>query len=1159
MTFFYDCIGRDVYYRKVIPRLYRLMLMTKLIVLLILTVTLGAQAKGNAQTVTISTKNAKLETVLGEISKQTKLRFFYDEKILDPSRKINLSVTNGEVKSVLKKALRGQNLTYRIMDGTIVISEKEQTEREIKGVVRDSIGVLAGVTVSVEGNDALSTKTDAEGQFSLRIPPRTTLVFRYMGYTTLRLAVGQQEYMEVTMQVETSQLEEVVVTGYSVQRKKDLTGAVAVVDAEQLKSQPAGSAVEALQGKATGVQIVNDGAPGSTPQIKIRGYSTINNNEPLYIIDGVPFEGKLSWLNQNDIESMQVLKDASAASIYGSRANNGVVIITTKSGKMGNVQISVDAYAGVGVPNYSSFPKMLSPQQILDIDNSLTGGNATLPDYLVAGKKFNHEITPADVDMSKYNWNAKNRDDFYQITKANKEGTDWYRELAQNAPVQSYQISATGGSENATYAMSGGYLDQKGSVIHSGFRRYNIRTNTTFSAFDKKLRFGENLQYGYSEGYGEGVNVNTAGNYIGDGGVLGFAYRIQNIIPVYDEGGNFAGSYGKDLGNGENPVAIAYRGKDNMNRSNFFFGNAFAEYDILSALTFRTNFGLKYENYNGVSYTYPNPEFTEGSFNNGMSEYQGYGTEWTWTNTLNFKPELGEEHSLNVLLGTEAIKSRNRDLSGNRNGYFILNSLDFFYLDAGSTNIGNSSSGGVGALFSIFGKADYAFKDRYLLSLTVRRDGSSNFGTNNLYGTFPGISAAWRLSEEEFAQNVDWLTDLKIRAGYGVTGNQRIPGYQYLNRFSTSLTQSSYPIGGSVQTGIWQSDYANEDIKWEQVKSFNIGIDFTILNGILDGAVDYYDKKTEDMLFRVPLPAAAIGRAAAPYRNIGSMSNKGVELSVGYHYGHREEKPFTLDATASISRNVNKILELTPEITQVNYGNYRSMQTSILRAGEAFGAYYGYKVDGIYQSTEDVNNSASYKGARPGGLKYLDVNGDKKIDADDRTIIGNPHPDFIYSLNLNAQYKNFDMLMFFYGSQGNDLFEATRYFTDFGVFKGQKSVRLLDAWSPDNPNSMIPSQTLEAAAEEYATSSYYVQDGSFLKLKNLQVGYTVPTKKLFGRSNAFTKMRIYLGVTNVFTLTKYEGLDPEVSAAPSDYPALGVDLGIYPQARQYIFGINVGF
>src|SRR5690606_5021839 len=366
-------------------------------------------------------------------------------------------------------------------------------------------------------------------------------------------------------------LEEVVVTGYGAQRRKDLTGSVAVVNVDQLKSQPAASAVEALQGRATGVQIVNDGAPGATPAIKIRGYSTINNNEPLYVIDGVPYEGKLSWLNQNDIESMQVLKDASAASIYGSRANNGVIIVTTKNGRSGSKpQINFDAYYGVQVPNSSRFPKMLSPQQKLDLNNKVNGTNNVLPDYLIAGSKIRADVTASDADMSKYKY-ADNKEEFYLITKANKAGTDWFKELSQNAPTQSYQLSTVGGGETASYAVSGGYLGQKGTVIHTGFERFNVRSNTNFSAFNKKLRFGENMQYSMTKGHGIGVNTNTAGDYIGEGSAIGFAYRIKNIIPVYDEGGNFAGSRG-GWGNGENPVAIAYRAKDNMNKSNFFFG-----------------------------------------------------------------------------------------------------------------------------------------------------------------------------------------------------------------------------------------------------------------------------------------------------------------------------------------------------------------------------------------------------------------------------------------------------------------------------------------------------------------------------------------------------------------------------------------------------------
>jgi len=1037
-----------------------------------------------------------------------------------------------------------------------------QTPVKGKVVNQSNQEPIAGATVRIVGKSA-TTSTDENGNFEIEGTTNDVIEITYVGFTSSKYTITSPTQMaNISLTEDKSNLEEVVVTGYGTQRKKDLTGSVAVVNVTELKSQPAGSAVEALQGRATGVTIVNDGAPGSTPQVRIRGFSTVNNNEPLYVIDGVPYEGKLSWLNQNDIETMQVLKDASAASIYGARANNGVIIVTTKSGKLGRTNINLDAYVGVGVPNKNSFPKMLSPQQILDIDNGFNGTDLKLPDYLLAGTKTNHDITPADLDMSKYNYFAKDRGSFYQITKANKEGTNWIEELSQNAPIQSYQLSATGGTETAKYAFSGGYLDQVGSLIHSGFKRYNVRTNTQFSAFNNKLRFGENLQYSYVEGFGMGVNPNTAGGYQGEGSVLGFAYRIQNIIPVYDEGGNFAGSFGNGLGNGQNPVAMAYRAKDNMNRTNFFFGNAFAEYDIIEGLTARTSFGMRYENYSGQSYTYPNPEFSEGGFNNGMNEYFGYTTEWTWTNTLNYKPNIGEDHSLNIMVGTEAIKNRNRNISGSRNGYFVMNSLDYLYLNAGSTNFNNTGEGSIGSMFSIMGKVDYAYKDRYLLSLMGRRDGSSNFGENNLYGLFPGVSGAWRISEEEFAQDASWLNDLKIRAGYGVTGNQRIPGFQYLNRYSASLTNSSYPMGNAVLNGIWQNSYANPDIKWEQVKSLNLGLDFSILNGDIDGSFDWYNKKTTDMLFLVPLPAVAAGRADSPYQNIGDMSNKGIEFSLGYHYGYRQEKPFTLDLSANFSRYVNNVEALAPSVTQVNYGNYRSMETSILKKGEAFGSFYGYQVAGIYQSDEDVKNSPSYDDARAGGLKYADVNGDGKIDAGDRTIIGNPHPDFVYSLNVNAAYKNFDLLLYFYGSQGNDLYEATRYFTDFGVFQGQKSTRVLESWSPTNTGSDIPSlpnPNDKTSALEYATSTYYIQDGSFLKLKNLQLGYNLPTTTLFGEKSSFQKMRVYLGVTNVFTLTKYQGLDPEVSATPSDYPALGVDFGVYPQARQYILGVSLGF
>lgn len=1034
-------------------------------------------------------------------------------------------------------------------------------QQEIHGVVRDAVShePVVGATVRITGK-SMATSTDESGAFTIQAAVDDELTIEFLGYQPSRVSVlSSTADITVDLQIDNSNLEQVVVTGYGSQRKKDLTGSVAIVDVEELKAQPAATAVEALQGKAPGVQIVNDGAPGSTPQIKIRGYSTINNNEPLYIIDGVPFEGKLSWLNQNDIESMQVLKDASAASIYGARANNGVVIITTKIGVEGKPQLSFDAYYGIQTPQYDRYPKMMTPQQVQDMDNKLNGSNTELPDYLLAGGLSGHDISPEDVDMSLYNY-SRDAGTFYQITKANKEGTDWLREVSRSAPTQSYQLSATGGGENASYSLSGGYLGQKGTIIHSQFERFNVRTNTRFSAFDGKLRFGENMQYGHTRGVGMGVNPNAAGDYMGDESVVGWAYRIQPIVPVYDEGGNFAGTRG-GYGNAQNPVAVAFRQKDNVGKSNFFFGNVFGEVDVIDGLTARTSFGLRYENYNGMSLTYPNPEWSEGSYtNNGMSEYYGHGSEWTWTNTLTYAKTF-DKHNLNIMAGTEAISSSGRDLSGSRNDFFTLNSLDYFYLDAGTSNIGNGGSGSLASMFSIFGKVDYSFDDRYVLSATVRRDGSSNFGPQNKYGVFPGVSGAWRISSEEFMQSVDWVSDLKLRAGYGVTGNQRIPPYNYLNRFASSLSQSSYPIAGTVESGLWQSDYANEDVKWEQVNALNIGLDFTLFDGDFDGAIDYYDKKTNDMLFRVPLPSVAVGGAASPYVNVGDMRNHGLELSLGYHYGRRQDKEYTIDLFGTLAKNINEVVALAPSVTQQNYGNYRSLQTTILKPGEVFGAFYGYQVDGVYRDEEDVANSPNYADglARPGGLKYVDTNGDGVIDAADRTIIGNPHPDFVYSLGINAAYKRWDLALFFYGSQGNDVFDVSRYFTDLGVFNGARSARLLDAWSPENPNSKIPSLTNGPSDYESATSSYYVQDGSFLKLKNLQIGYTLPVEHLFGKNTTVNKLRLYAGVTNLFTITNYDGLDPEVTAAPSDYPALGVDLGVYPQSRQFLFGVSLGF
>lgn len=1037
-------------------------------------------------------------------------------------------------------------------------------------------------TVTVKGTNT-ATASAADGSFTINLPAGSTiLVISSVGYAPAEVDASSGN-VDVQLTESASSLEEIVVTGYSAQRKKDLTGSVAVVNMDELKSQPAASPIESMQGKASGVQIINDGAPGSTPQIRIRGFSTINNNDPLFIIDGMPYKGKLSWLSSEDIESMQVLKDASAASIYGSRANNGVVIITTRKGKKGvPSKVSLNAYYGTQSPNRSRYPNFMNPtqyanyfyQQFINAGQtpgltSTTGTNygtsPTTPDiaeYLVAGTKTGHDVTAADADPSKYNY-SQNSSTFYQITKTNPQGTDWMRVITQDAPMQNYELSILGGGNNSTYAVSGNYFKQEGTIKYTGFERAVVRANTSFNTLNDHLTIGENMQYSYDKNQGFATNRNVSGEYQGEGSPIGWVYRMQTIIPVYDIMGNFAGTRGDKLGNSENPLAVLYRSRNNISNNNQFFGSAYADLMIIKGLNLKTTFGMQYNNFKWQGFTVPNPEFSEGSIDrNSIDEHQGYASSWTWTNTLTYRKTFNNAHTLTVLAGTEAIKNQGRTLDGYGNGYFLYGNTDYYTLGtASSTSSGSSAY--ASSLYSLFGRIDYAFKDRYLVSGTVRRDGSSNFSPDERYAVFPAGSVAWRLSQEEFMKGVSWLNDLKIRAGFGITGNQDIPSFQYLRRYQASINTSYYPIGGGApQSGLWVNSYDNPNVKWEQAQSLNIGLDFTIINNKLEGSVDWYNKDTKDMLYPVPQPASAVGGGSSPYLNIGKMNNKGVEVSLTYHYTGAGKDAFRFDLTGNVSANKNKIVELAPGIPFVQYNTIRAITTSILYPGYAFGSFYGYKMIGIYQNQEDVTKGPSYEDARVGGPKYADISGpdgkpDGIVDANDRTIIGNPMPKFIYSLGFNASYKHFDISMFFNASSGNDLFDMTRYYTDFGGFDGAVTTRMLNAWSPNNTGSMIPSPYRGRPNVEMQSSSYYVQDGSFFKMKNLQIGYNFQIEGAL--KNAISNLRAYVSATNLFVITKYSGMDPEVSQISSTYSAPGVDIGVVPMSRQFLLGVNVTF
>ncbi|HTN38584.1 MAG TPA: TonB-dependent receptor [Arachidicoccus sp.] len=1081
------------------------------------------------------------------------------------------------------KKIRTSSLLLLMFSFGFVLNVFAQT-KTIKGKITNETGApIANASIQIK-DKTVGTTSDENGSYQINANPGDILEFSSIGYKIASTAVGDADEINMTLIAEISNLNDVIVVGYGTQQKKDLTGSVSVVDMNEVKSQPAASPVEALQGKAAGVQIINDGSPGATPQIRIRGFSTINNNDPLFIIDGMPYSGKLSWLNADDIESMQVLKDASASSIYGSRANNGVVIITTKKGRTGPPKVTVSSYYGIQSPNKGTFPKYLNPMQFAQYlysaytnaglkpgetgttgSNYGTGSTPTLPEYLIAGTVTGQDVTPADADPSKYRY-TQDQKTFYQITKANQSGTDWFREITHNAPMQSHEMSILGGGEKSSYAISGNYFTQDGTIKYTGFNRAVIRANTNFVTLGDRLNIGENMQYSYLSFNGFASNPNVAGSYQGEGSPIGWAYRSQTIVPVYDIMGNFAGSKGDKLGNAENPLAVLFRAKDNINKDNQFFGSAFADLKIIKGLNLKTTYGIRYDNYSSISIGYPNPEFSEGNYtNNPLNETQGYASEWTWTNTLTYKNTFAEKHDLTLLAGTEAVKNTGRVLTGTGNDFFVFGDINYYYLDAASTSKSSGSSGYETSLFSVFGRADYSYDDKYLLSATIRRDGSSNFGPNNRYGNFPAASAAWRISNESFMKKVSWIDDLKLRVGYGTTGNQSIPSFQFMRRYQASINTSFYPIGGGdLSSGIWTNSYDNPDVKWEGLKSWNIGLDFSLIHHALDGSLDWYSRKTTDMLYPVPLPAQAVGGGASPFVNIGSMSNKGLELSVTYHYNPTgSADAFKFDLGGNISRNVNLLTSLAPTVTEQIYGGFRSINTSILRAGEPFGAFYGYKVTGIYQNAAELTSVPSYEGARVGGQIYQDVSGpdnkpDGVVDAFDRTIIGSPHPDFIYSISFNASYKRFDISMFFNATQGNDIFDATRYYTDFGAFDGAVSTRLLDAWSPTNTDSHVPAPYRNPAALELQSNSYYIQDGSYFRMKNLQIGYNFPVEKWF-KHKEVSNLRLYVSGTNLFTITSYSGLDPEVTQFSSTFSAPGVDLGVYPASRQFIVGFNVTF
>ena len=1033
----------------------------------------------------------------------------------------------------LKRALLSFSL---LLSSTLLYAQAE-----ISGTVVDPTGeTVIGATVMEKGTSN-GTVTDFDGNFKLKVEAGKTLVISYIGFVTQEVAAA--DGMTVTLQDDALALEEVVVTGYTTQRKADLTGAVSVVSVNELAKQNENNPMKALQGRVPGMNIQADGNLAGAATVRIRGIGTLNDNDPLYIIDGVPTKAGMHELNGNDIESIQVLKDAASASIYGSRAANGVIIITTKKGKDGKVKVNFDT--SVAASFYAHKIETMNAQQWgrafwqANVNDGINPNNNNLG--------YNFDWTYDKNGNPLLNGLTMNMflDDNASVRSAD---TDWFKEITRTGVVQQYNLSVSNGSEKGSSFFSVGYYDNMGTIKDSKFSRLSARANADYKLFDGKVVIGENF------------SVNRTKGTDAPGGILENALEFNSNFPIYAENGEFAQALGA-YSERENPLSLIYNNKDNEYTQWRMFGDAHISVTPFKNFTVRSTLGMDYSQKEQRFFTYPIANGKVKRTDTAAESKQEHWMRWMWNAIATYNIEIGL-HRADALVGMEVNRHDFKWNSAKRYELSVLNT-DYMWPSAGTGKQLAEGSGEGFSLVSFFGKANYTYADKYMASFTIRRDGSSRFGSNNQYGTFPSVSVGWRLTQENFMKKTNgWLDDLKVRYSWGQTGNQEISNTArytlYRAVVSTGLWESgaagsTYDIKGTnggliLDNGYVRSQRGNDDIKWETTTQHNIGVDFALLRNEVYGSFDWFHKKTTDILLFMD-GIASMGEGASQWINAGEVKNVGWEVSLGYR--HKLSNGFSWDINGNISRFTNEITKL-PETVAAN-GRFGGNGVKSV-VGHPMGAQVGYVADGIFKSQEEIDSHAVQEGAGLGRIRWKDLNGDGKITEADQDWIYNPTPDFTWGLNIYLQYKDFDFTMFWQGVQGVDVdCRGFKSQTDFWANSNinvpylNKGVRALDAWSPSNPGSDIPALTTADNNNEGRVSSYYIENGSFAKLRTIQLGYNLP--KTFTDKIRMDRLRLYISAQNLVTIksSKFSGVDPE-------NPGFN-----YPIPLNLTFGLNVGF